>query len=74
MLLYRDISYNISSLGLIMDSTLGIVSLVCYLGGVCDFHNQLQTSITAKTTALGAYANAKANLKASLSGFAGATA
>jgi len=31
-----------------MDSTLGIVSLVCYLGGVCDFHNQLQTSITAK--------------------------
>ena len=50
MLLYRDISYNISSLGLIMDSTLGIVSLVCYLGGVCDFHNQLQTSITAKKT------------------------
>ncbi len=29
-----------------MDSTLGIVSLVCYLGGVCDFHNQLQTSLT----------------------------
>ena len=62
MLLYGDISYNISSLGLIMDSTLGIVSLVCYLGGVCDFHNQLQTSITAKTRkgGLDAFANVKA--------------
>ena len=45
-----------------MDSTLGIVSLVCYLGGVCDFHNQLQTSITAKTRkgGLDAFANVKA--------------
>ncbi len=28
-----------------------IVRVICYLGGVCDFHNQLQTSITAKNTA-----------------------
>ena len=40
-----------------MDSTLGIVVSVCYLGVVCSFHNQLQTSLTGKTK-LSAYADA----------------
>ncbi len=29
--------------------------LICYQGDVCDFLNQLQTSITAKTNAQRAY-------------------
>lgn len=35
-----------------------IVRVICYLGGVCDFHNQLQTSITAKNNRLAQGLNA----------------
>ena len=55
-----------------MDSTLGIVGLVCYLGGVCYFHNQLQTSLTGNQTALqrakAAMAKAKAGFSPAFSG------
>jgi len=47
-----------------------IVRVICYLGGVCDFHNQLQTSITAKTN-LSAYKKAVANMKAGVSTLTG---
>lgn len=48
-----------------MDSTLGIVVSVCYLGVVCSFQNQLQTSLTGKntTSALSRFAS---NVKAGL--------
>lgn len=39
--------YN-KNMGLILVSIGRIVMVICYLGGVCDFHNQLQTTITAK--------------------------
>jgi len=47
-------------LGIILVSTWRIVGDICYLGGVCDFHNQMQTSITAKTRKWGLAFLAKA--------------
>ena len=44
--------------------------VIRYLGGVCDFHNQLQTSITAKTNAQRAYKGLTAAFKAPANSFA----
>ncbi len=52
-------------MGLILVSTGRLAHCACYPGGVCDFCNQLQTSITAKTTRKGGFlANFKAGLRA----------
>jgi len=43
--------------GLILVSIERIARVICYLGDVCDFHNQLQTNINANT-----FVRAKASL------------